>query len=86
MSLEHEKSYAPIEFVVPEGHEGPVVAFGTDAPWLDRWGKPLLYGPGSILDAHTADEKLELSSFEQAIADYERTARELLAKADAEQG
>jgi len=80
VELEHEKSYPPIRFHVPEGREGPVVAFGTDAPWLTGWGKPLLYGPGSILDAHTADEKLELSSFERAIADYERTARELLSR------
>jgi len=78
VELEPEKSYGPIQFVVPEGKEGPVVAFGTDAPWLKKWGQPLLYGPGSILDAHTADEKLELASFEQAIADYEETARELL--------
>lgn len=80
VELEHEKSYAPIQFHVPAGREGPVVAFGTDAPWLSKWGKPLLYGPGSILDAHTADEKLELSSFERAIADYEATARELLGR------
>ncbi len=77
-----EKSYGPVEFFVPEAHaEGaPVVAFGTDAPWLTRFGRPLLYGPGSIADAHTAHEKLAEDSFERAIADYERTARELLAR------
>ena len=58
-------------------------AFGTDAPYLDGWGQPLLYGPGSIRDAHTAHEKLEQSSFERAVEDYERTARELLAGVDA---
>ena len=78
-----DKSYGPVEFVVPEGREGPVVAFGTDAPYLDRWGQRLLYGPGSISDAHTAHEKLTSDSFEQAVQDYADVARELLAGIDA---
>ncbi|MAB77926.1 MAG: peptidase dimerization protein [Planctomycetes bacterium] len=72
------KSYGPVEFVCPHGEEGPIVAFGTDAPWLKSWGKPLLYGPGSIKDAHTDHEMLRLDSFEQAAADYEDTVRTLL--------
>ena len=32
-----------------------VFPFTTDIPLLDRWGTPLLYGPGSFLVAHTAD-------------------------------
>jgi len=84
VELEPSKGYGPVEFVVPGGGDGPVVAFGTDAPYLDRWGRRLLYGPGSIRDAHTAHEHLTEDSFEQAVADYERTARELLARIDAE--
>jgi len=76
-----EKGYGPVEFHVPgDAPDAPVVAFGTDAPWLTRFGTRLLYGPGSIDDAHTAHEKLELDSFERAVADYERVARELLAR------
>ena len=78
------KGYGPIEFHVPEGRDGPVVAFGTDAPFLRSWGTPLLYGPGSILDAHTDHELLTERSFDQAVADYESAARELLAAVDAE--
>ncbi|MCZ6597393.1 MAG: M20/M25/M40 family metallo-hydrolase [Planctomycetota bacterium] len=74
------KGYAPIEFVVPAGADGMIVAFGTDAPFLGRWGRPLLYGPGSILDAHTKDEKLTRASLEQAVGDYARTARECLSE------
>lgn len=84
VALEPSKGYGPIEFEVPGGGEGPVVAFGTDAPFLPHWGRPLLYGPGSIRDAHTAHEKLEASSFERAVADYGRVARELLARLDAQ--
>jgi acetylornithine deacetylase len=81
VELAAEKSYGPVEFFVPgSGEDAPVVAFGTDAPWLTRFGTPLLYGPGSIDDAHTDHEKLAVESFERAVADYERTARELLAR------
>ncbi len=84
VELEAFKSYAPIEFHVPEDRSGTVVAFGTDAPFLGGWGTPLLYGPGLIEDAHTADEKLTEESFLRAVDDYEATARSLLAKIDAE--
>ena len=59
------------------------MAFGTDAPFLAGWGERLLYGPGKIADAHTAHEKLEADSFERAVADYTRVARQLLARVDA---
>ena len=73
------KGYGPVEFHVPEwaAEDAPVVAFGTDAPFLTRWGTPLLYGPGRITDAHTDHELLERASFERAIGDYVRIAREL---------
>lgn len=70
--------YGPLGFHVPPGAESIAVAFGTDAPFLPRWGTPLLFGPGSILDAHTADEKLTLASLEQAVEVHVRTARSLL--------
>jgi acetylornithine deacetylase len=73
-------SYGPVDFHVPEGETGISVAFGTDAPHLGRFGVPLLYGPGRIQDAHTDHERLSRSSFERAVADYRRTARELLAR------
>jgi acetylornithine deacetylase len=77
------KSYGPTEFVVPSGETPIPVSFGTDAPHLKRWGKPLLYGPGRIVDAHTDHECLSKRSFERAVEDYARTARELLARAEA---
>ena len=44
-------------FSVP-GFEECVVRFTTDIPYLSQWGKPLLLGPGSILDAHTDHERI----------------------------
>jgi acetylornithine deacetylase len=78
------KGYGPIEFDVPSGVEGIPVAFGTDVPYMPRWGRPLLYGPGSILDAHSDHEKVTIASLERAVVDYERTLRELLARAETE--
>jgi acetylornithine deacetylase len=46
----------PQFMVVPEGAPSTVVAFNTDVPHLGNLGKPLLFGPGSILDAHGANE------------------------------
>lgn len=77
------KGYGPIEFEVPAGETGIPVAFGTDAPHMRRWGKPLLYGPGSILDAHTDHEKVSKRALEEAAARYEALARELLQRASA---
>ena len=41
------------------------------------WGKPLLYGPGSILVAHTDEEYIEIADLERATRDYVTLAREL---------
>jgi acetylornithine deacetylase len=46
--------------------------FTTDVPLLDRWGEPLLFGPGSFLVAHTDDEHVAVVELEQAVATYER--------------
>ena len=46
----------PQHMIVPDGAPSTVVAFNTDVPHLGNLGKPLLFGPGSILDAHGANE------------------------------
>ncbi len=79
-----DKAYGPLAFEVPDGEmDAPVVAFATDGPFLPDWGRKMLYGPGSILDAHTDHEKLTAAAFEEAIATYERTVRGLLDELDA---
>ncbi len=75
--------YGPIDFDVPTGEAGIPVAFGTDAPHLRRWGRPLLYGPGSILDAHTDHEKVAKRALDEAAARYETLVRDLLLRVDA---
>ena len=50
--------------------ETAVFPFTTDIPFLDRWGVPLLFGPGSILVAHTAEEYLDLAELDAAVGKY----------------
>ena len=44
------------------GERGEVFPFTTDVPLLDRWGEPLLFGPGSFLVAHTDAEYMQKST------------------------
>jgi acetylornithine deacetylase len=74
----------PILFRVPRGLSAPadVVSFACDLPLLPAWGEPILVGPGSILDAHGAEEKVHLGEVERAVALYEELARGLLERGE----
>ena len=52
--------------------------YTTDIPFLDRWGTPLLIGPGSVTEAHTVDESVGLDELARAVDLYERLAAGLL--------
>ncbi|MBA3241565.1 MAG: M20/M25/M40 family metallo-hydrolase [Acidobacteria bacterium] len=69
----------PVRMLAVEGFEHEVVRFTTDIPYLTNWGTPLLLGPGSILDAHTAHERVSKRELEEAVGLYVRLARLLLA-------
>jgi acetylornithine deacetylase len=68
----------PHRIHVPEGHRGEVVRFGSDLPYLARIGRPLMVGPGSIHDAHTAHERVRKADLVRAAALYETLALALL--------
>ncbi|KAG5660108.1 hypothetical protein KAF25_003630 [Fusarium avenaceum] len=53
------------------GFETAVLSYGTDIPSLKGRHKKYLYGPGSILDAHSAHEHLKVSELEQAVDGYQ---------------
>lgn len=68
----------PPQFMhVPDGMKSAVVAFNTDVPWLSALGKPLLFGPGSILDAHGANEKIGKKELLESVETYAETVRAL---------
>jgi acetylornithine deacetylase len=69
----------PIRMHTVDGFETRVFPFTTDVPFLDRWGTPLLFGPGSFLVAHTDGEFVSLDELHAAVDGFERLARGCLA-------
>lgn len=55
-----------------EGFSTKVVSYSTDIPALRPLGRPLLLGPGSILEAHTAKEKISKEQLHRAVELYEK--------------
>lgn len=68
----------PQTMVVPVGMPSEVVAFNTDVPHLRALGKPLLFGPGTILDAHGANERIRKADLRAAADVYCTTVLALL--------
>jgi acetylornithine deacetylase len=71
----------PVRLTTVPGFETAVFPYTTDIPFLDRWGQPLLFGPGSIHAAHTADEYIDIAELSAAVGSYVAIARQLLARA-----
>ncbi|HUP48321.1 MAG TPA: M20/M25/M40 family metallo-hydrolase [Thermoanaerobaculia bacterium] len=68
----------PQFMVVPEGAPSRVVAFNSDVPHLRGLGRPLLFGPGSILDAHGPRERISKKELLAAVGAYEEMVVALL--------
>jgi acetylornithine deacetylase len=71
----------PVRLKTLSGFETAAFSFTTDIPFLDRWGTPLLIGPGSVTHAHTDDEFVEIAALERAVELYVDLAKRLLASA-----
>jgi acetylornithine deacetylase len=70
-----------------EGLPTTIVSFGSDIPDLSpAWGKPLMYGPGSIHLAHTEEERIPKDELLGAVTTYQTIAKRLLAQHAGQQG
>jgi acetylornithine deacetylase len=78
VAVEEVLRVRPVRMLALPGIEAAVFPFTTDVPLLDRWGTPLLFGPGSILVAHTDHEHLTLDEMHAAVSTYVRLATTLL--------
>jgi len=76
--IEHVLEVPPIRMKVVPGFETAVFPYTTDIPFLPAWGQPLLFGPGSIHVAHTADEYVSIAELNAAVDSYVSIARGLL--------
>lgn len=77
--VEYLSVHDPIRLFTVNGFEQCVVRFTTDIPYLSRWGKPLLIGPGSIMQAHTDGEYVSKRELTEAVTLYAGLVRTLLA-------
>jgi acetylornithine deacetylase len=80
--IEYSSQHAPVRLMALDELPHCVVRFTTDIPYLTRWGKPLLLGPGSILDAHTDQERISKSELSRAVELYVSLARLLSARVE----
>jgi acetylornithine deacetylase len=63
-----------------EGFDTITVNYGTDVPNLTGDHKKYLYGPGSILVAHSDHEHLKVTELEKAVVDYKKLILAMLEK------
>jgi acetylornithine deacetylase len=68
----------PVRLATRPGFDTAVFAYTTDIPLLDKWGQPMLLGPGSIHVAHTDREHVKIGELNDAIGLYVKLAGELL--------
>jgi acetylornithine deacetylase len=61
-----------------DGFDTITVNYGTDVPNLKGNHTRYLYGPGSILVAHSADEALKVKDLEDAVEGYKRLIKHVL--------
>ena len=80
VQVEHLLEVPPVRLATVPGFDTAVFPYTTDIPFLNRWGQPLLFGPGSIHAAHTSDEFVPLDELSAAVDHYVTIATQLLAQ------
>ena len=80
VAIEHVLEVPPVKMTVVPGFDTAVFPYTTDIPFLSAWGEPLLFGPGSVHVAHTANEFLSIAELHAAVDSYVQIARGLLQK------
>ena len=79
VAIEHVLEVPPVRLKTVPGFETAVFPYTTDIPFLEAWGQPLLFGPGSVHVAHTAEEFVSVAELHAGVAHYVSIARHLLA-------
>src|SRR5207249_2503414 len=79
VTIEHVIEVPPIRMTTVPGFDAAVFPYTTDIPFLAAWGQPLLFGPGSIHVAHTAEEFVSIAELRSAVDHYVTIAKHLLA-------
>jgi acetylornithine deacetylase len=69
----------PVRLHTVPGFPSDVMAYATDIPELGSWGRPYLFGPGSITLAHRDDEHIRVEELRASVDAYTRLAELALA-------
>ena len=80
VTIDHVLEAPPVRLTTVPGFEAVAFPYTTDIPFLPAWGEPLLFGPGSIHVAHTADEFIAIRELQAAVGHFATIARHLLAR------
>jgi acetylornithine deacetylase len=80
VQVEHILEVPPVRLATVPGFDTAIFPYTTDIPFLAKWGEPLLFGPGSIHRAHTADEFVSLAELSAAVDHYVAIATQLLGR------
>ena len=80
-TIDYKSGHDPVRLLTLDGFKQMVARFTTDIPYLSKWGKPLLIGPGSILVAHTDRERVQKSELLAAVEIYRKLVKSLLSAA-----
>jgi acetylornithine deacetylase/succinyl-diaminopimelate desuccinylase-like protein len=79
-AVEYTSVHGPLSLLAVDGFEQMIARFTTDIPCLSNWGQPLLIGPGSILVAHTENERVAKRELAKAVDIYVDLVMKLLAQ------
>lgn len=69
-AIDYRSVHDPVRLLTIDGFDQMLARFTTDIPYLSNWGRALLIGPGSILDAHSDGEKIGKSELTKAVELY----------------
>ena len=78
VAIEDVLEVPPVRLKTVPGFDTAVFPFTTDIPFIQACGEPLLFGPGSIHVAHTAEEFVSIPELNAAVDHYVTIARALL--------
>ncbi len=76
--LEYGSHIPAQHFHTVPGFQTAPMAYTSDIPLLGNWGKPLLFGPGSIHVAHTPDEYIEEAELRASVDSYVSLVKHLI--------
>jgi acetylornithine deacetylase len=79
VEIEQVVEVPPVKMERVPGFDTAVFPYTTDVPYLTNWGRPLLFGPGSIHVAHTDHEHVAIAELRDAVDRYVTLAKALLA-------